>query len=79
MDCPSRSKSRITKLCSDNTSKRGDRDTNTQKDKNKAWKKQHVPETPLIHLFIQLVSSQSELGSPSAKARVEICPGKLTQ
>lgn len=59
--------------------KRGDRDTNTQKDKNKAWKKQHVPETLLIYLFTQLVSSQSELGSLSAKARVKIYPGKLTQ
>lgn len=73
------SPSRITKCCSDNTSKRGDRDTNTQKDENKAWKHQHVPEAPLIHLFIQLVSSQGELGSPSAKARVEIYPGRPTQ
>lgn len=59
MDSPSK----ITKCCSDNASKRGDRETNTQKDKNEAWKNQHVPETLSIYLFIQFVSSQSELAS----------------
>lgn len=75
MDSPSK----ITKRCSDNASKRSDREINTKKDKNEAWKKQHVPETLLIYLFKQFVSSQSELASLSAKARMEIYPGKLTQ
>lgn len=75
MDSPSK----ITKRCSDNASKRSDREINTQKDKNEAWKNQHVPETLLIYLFIPLVSSQSELASLSAKAKMEIYPGKLIQ
>lgn len=58
--------------------KRSDREINTQ-DKNEAWKNQHAPETLLIFLFIQLVSSKSELASLSAKAKMEIYPGKLIQ
>lgn len=57
------SPSKITKHCSDNASKRGARETNTQKDKNEAQKNQHVPETLLIYLFIQFVSSQSKLAN----------------